>query len=140
MTGLARKKLADVVTPGFCLRGAPPLGERFRVLEDGGGNDSIRAAVLLGASLFNRALAAVRPGTKETEVAAELEYAARLAGAQEMSFPTIVAAGPRSALPHGRASAEPIPAEGFVVCDFGVILAGYCSDMTRSVYDAYHTQ
>ena len=140
MTVLARKQLADVVTPVFRLREAPPLVERLRMLKDGEEIDSIRAAVLLGASLFNRALAAVRPGTKETEVAAELEYAARLAGAQEMSFPTIVAAGPRSALPHGRASAEPIPAEGFVVCDFGVILAGYCSDMTRTVYVGHHTQ
>ncbi len=63
-----------------------------------------------------------------------MEYAARQAGAQEMSFPTIIGAGKRSALPHGRASAARIPARGFVVCDFGVILAGYCSDMTRTVH------
>src|SRR4030088_578875 len=63
-----------------------------------------------------------------------MEYAARGAGAEEMSFPTIIAAGARSALPHGRASEQTIPAGGFVVCDFGVILAGYCSDMTRTVY------
>jgi Xaa-Pro aminopeptidase len=50
-----------------------------------------------------------------------------------MSFDTIVAAGPRSALPHGRASATALPSHGFVVLDFGVILAGYCSDMTRTV-------
>jgi Xaa-Pro aminopeptidase len=51
-----------------------------------------------------------------------------------MAFPTIVAGGLRSALPHGRASAAAIPASGFVVCDFGVILAGYCSDMTRTLH------
>jgi len=51
-----------------------------------------------------------------------------------MSFPTIIASGARSALPHGRASQAEIPAKGFVVCDFGVILTGYCSDMTRTVY------
>jgi len=51
-----------------------------------------------------------------------------------MAFPTIVASGERSALPHGRASAALIPASGFVVCDFGVILAGYCSDMTRTLH------
>jgi len=45
-----------------------------------------------------------------------------------------VAAGSRSALPHGRASAAPIPADGFVILDYGVILAGYCSDMTRTVH------
>jgi Xaa-Pro aminopeptidase len=63
-----------------------------------------------------------------------MEYAARKAGAPEMSFATIIASGERSALPHGRASEAAIPAQGFVVCDFGVILAGYCSDMTRTVY------
>jgi Xaa-Pro aminopeptidase len=51
-----------------------------------------------------------------------------------MSFETIVASGPRSALPHGRASEAKIPSRGFVVCDWGVILAGYCSDRTRTVY------
>lgn len=51
-----------------------------------------------------------------------------------MAFPTIIAGGARSALPHGRASAAKLPARGFVVCDFGVILAGYCSDMTRTVH------
>jgi Xaa-Pro aminopeptidase len=51
-----------------------------------------------------------------------------------MSFPTIIASGARSALPHGRASEQAIAANGFVVCDFGVILAGYCSDQTRTVW------
>ncbi len=63
-----------------------------------------------------------------------MEYEARRAGAEGMSFPTILASGPRSAIVHGRASAAPIPARGFVVCDFGVILAGYCSDRTRTIH------
>ena len=71
---------------------------------------------------------------KEVEVAAEMEYAARRSGAEEMSFPTIIASGARSALPHGRASEQSIPTGGFVVCDFGVILSGYCSDQTRTVW------
>jgi len=76
----------------------------------------------------------LRPGVKEAEVAAEMEYAARRAGAEAMSFPTIIASGARSALPHGRASNQPIKPGGFVVCDFGVILAGYCSDQTRTIW------
>jgi Xaa-Pro aminopeptidase len=51
-----------------------------------------------------------------------------------MSFPTILASGTRSAIVHGRASGARIPRRGFVVCDFGVILAGYCSDRTRTVH------
>jgi Xaa-Pro aminopeptidase len=70
----------------------------------------------------------------EAEVAAQLEYQARKRGAEGMSFPTIVASGRRSALPHGVASREGVPARGFVILDFGVILAGYCSDMTRTVH------
>jgi len=51
-----------------------------------------------------------------------------------MSFETIVAGGERSALPHGRATLAKIPRRGFVVLDFGVVLDGYCSDMTRTVH------
>jgi len=70
----------------------------------------------------------------EDTVAAELEYRARLQGAEAMSFPTIVASGQRSALPHGKASAAKLPKRGFVTLDFGVVLDGYCSDMTRTVH------
>ena len=90
--------------------------------------------MLLAASLFQTALNAIRPGIPESFVAGELELQARRAGAEGMSFDTIVAAGPRSALPHGRASAQAIPGLGFIILDYGVILAGYCSDMTRTVH------
>jgi Xaa-Pro aminopeptidase len=94
----------------------------------------IRRAVEVGAGLFRTALKKIRPGVKEIEVAAAMEYQARRAGAEGMSFPTIIAAGRRSAVVHGHASNAAIPARGFVVCDFGVILAGYCSDRTRTVH------
>jgi Xaa-Pro aminopeptidase len=70
----------------------------------------------------------------EIEAAAELEHRARLLGAEGMSFETIVASGKRSALPHGRATANPLPRRGFVTLDFGIIHKGYCSDMTRTVF------
>jgi Xaa-Pro aminopeptidase len=91
-------------------------------------------AALMGCKLFEGILGFIRPGLKEFEVAAELEYQARLLGAEGMSFETIVASGPRSALPHGRATAAKLPRSGFVTLDFGVILKGYCSDMTRTVH------
>ena len=87
-----------------------------------------------GASLFDVALQTIRPGIPEVEVAAAMEFEARRRGADAMSFETIIASGARSALPHGRASEQPVPRNGFVVCDFGVILASYCSDRTRTVY------
>jgi len=121
--------------PGYVRpRPMPPIVELLRTVKDPEEVEKIRAAVLLGSSLFDQLVEVIRPGVLELEVAAELEYAASKAGAEGMSFPTIIAAGERSALPHGRASTQPIPASGFVVCDFGVILGGYCSDMTRTLY------
>jgi len=129
-----KKRLTQMRPAGVRLKDAPPVVERARMVKDGDELQRIRAAVALGAKLFDRALAVVRPGVKETEVAAEMELAARRGGAEEMSFPTIIASGARSALPHGRASDQPIAKGGFVVCDFGVILSGYCSDQTRTVW------
>jgi Xaa-Pro aminopeptidase len=108
--------------------------EGLRMIKDADEISRIRKAVNLGASLFPVALRSMRPGISESQVAAEMEYEARRRGGEGMSFDTIVAGGPRSALPHGRASREPLPQRGFVVVDFGVILTGYCSDMTRTVH------
>jgi len=113
---------------------APAIVEQMRMIKDPREVAKIRAACRLGTALFDRLLEVVRPGVPETEVAGELEFAARRLGAQQMAFSTIVASGPRSALPHGRASQSALPSKGFVVCDFGVILAGYCSDMTRTLH------
>jgi Xaa-Pro aminopeptidase len=129
-----RKRLNDLLPSRLRLKNAPALIERARMVKDEDELALIRNAVNLGAKLFDRALEVIRPGVKESDVAAEMEYAARRAGAEEMSFPTIIASGERSALPHGRASEKPIKAGGFVVCDFGVILGGYCSDQTRTVW------
>jgi Xaa-Pro aminopeptidase len=107
--------------------------ERQRMIKDAVEIALLRQAVHLGSTLFSPLLETICPGVPETTVAAKLEYAARLAGAEGMSFESIIAAGPRSALPHGRASSTPHPRQGLVVLDFGVILAGYCSDMTRTV-------
>ncbi len=134
LTVAERKRVADLLPRGLRLKNAPSLVEQARMVKDPNELERIRAAVKLGATLFDRALQVLRPGVKEADVAAEMEYAARRAGAEEMSFPTIIASGPRSALPHGRASSQAIAPGGFVVCDFGVILAGYCSDQTRTVW------
>jgi len=107
---------------------------RQRMIKDAEELRAITGAVKLGAAVYQQVLQILRPGAREFEVAGELEYAARRAGVDGMSFETIVAAGKRSALPHGRASRQPIPRRGFVVVDSGVILRGYCSDMTRTVH------
>jgi Xaa-Pro aminopeptidase len=134
MTVAEQSVLATALPRSRKLVHAPPIIEEMRQVKDSAEIARIRAACELGVKLFDRVLAVLRPGLSEAEVAADLEFAARKKGAEQMAFPTIVAGGKRSALPHGRASTAPIPARGFVVCDFGVILAGYCSDMTRTVH------
>jgi Xaa-Pro aminopeptidase len=108
--------------------------EQLRTIKEAEEIQLLRKAVKLGSELLPAAIKALKPGAAETSVAAQIEYAARRRGASGMSFETIVAAGKRSALPHGVASSAPIPRKGFVVMDFGVILAHYCSDMTRTVH------
>lgn len=134
MTVAARALLAKALGRGSKIVSISPLIEEMRMVKDGEEIGNIRSACRLGVELFRGALGAIRPGISESEVAGELEFRARRAGVEQMAFPTIVAAGARSALPHGRASRALIPRRGFVVCDFGVILAGYCSDMTRTVH------
>jgi Xaa-Pro aminopeptidase len=134
LTVAGRASLRRALGPKSLLRETTGMVETQRQVKDASEMTVIRQAVNLGASLLETALQVIRPGVAEAAVAAELEYAARLAGAEGMSFETIVAAGPRSALPHGRASAALIPTRGFVILDFGVILHGYCSDMTRTVH------
>lgn len=133
LTVAARTLLMRTLSTRVRLRHAAAAVERLRVVKDQEELARLRAAARLGASLFEVALRQVRPGATEVALAAEMEYAARRAGAEAMSFPTIVAAGPRSALPHAHPSANKVPRRGFVLFDFGVILAGYCSDMTRTV-------
>ena len=110
------------------------LVAKLREVKDEVEVDALRAAAALGGRLFDGVLEHVVAGATEMEVAMALEYMARLEGAERMSFETIVAGGERSALPHGRATTAKLPRRGFAVVDFGVVLEGYCSDMTRTVH------
>lgn len=133
LTVAAEARLRATLPKRLRLRAVSGMVERQRMVKDAAEIERLRRAVKLGSSLFLPAVRTIRPGVPESVVAAKLEYAARRAGAEAMAFTTIVAGGVRSALPHGHASPAPLPSQGFVVLDFGVILRGYCSDMTRTV-------
>jgi Xaa-Pro aminopeptidase len=111
-----------------------PVPSNLRLVKDEDELRLMEKAALTGCVLFEQLLPHIQSGVTETSVAAQLEFAARNAGAEAMSFETIVASGPRSALPHGHATAAALPRNGFVTLDFGIILDGYCSDMTRTVF------
>ncbi len=118
-----------------------PVVASLREIKDADEIAILRRAALLGCRLFDQLLGTIQSGMSEAAVAATLEHAARLAGAERMSFETIVASGERSALPHGRASLAKLPRRGFVTLDFGVVLDGYSSDMTRTIHlGKPHTQ
>jgi len=111
-----------------------PFVELLRMVKDEDELALMAEAALVGCRLFEGVLELLRPGIAEMDVAAELEHEARRLGAEGMSFETIVASGARSAMPHGRATGALLPRRGFVTLDFGIILKGYCSDMTRTVF------
>jgi Xaa-Pro aminopeptidase len=113
---------------------AEPLVIQLRMVKDEDELAIMAEAALTGCRLFEHILGFIRPGLREIDVAAELEYKARQLGAEGMSFETIVASGERSALPHGRATTALLPRKGFLTLDFGIIHKGYASDMTRTVY------
>ncbi len=79
-----KKRLAEVLPSGVRVKATTSVVERDRMVKDGDELDRIRAAVALGAKLFDRALEVLRPGVKETDVAGEMEFAARRGGAEEM--------------------------------------------------------
>ena len=113
---------------------AEPLLSRQREIKDASELALLRAAADLGCTLFDQLLPEIKPALTERELALDLEVRARRLGAEKMSFETIVAGAGRSALPHARPSAAKLPRRGFVTLDFGVVLNGYCSDMTRTVH------
>ena len=120
------KGIEWVPTSGIVSR----LRQRKDTLEIG----EIRRAVDIAARAFDELLGILKPGMSEREAAAQLEFFMRKFGADAVAFDTIVASGPRGALPHGRASDKLIEAGELVTFDFGAQINGYNSDITRTVF------
>jgi Xaa-Pro aminopeptidase len=107
--------------------------ERLRVAKDPGEVAAIRAAAGIACEAFRRTLDAIRPGVTELEIAGALESALRRLGSESHPFATIVASGPRSALPHARTSGRAVATGEWLLLDFGASVEGYCADITRTV-------
>ncbi len=109
----------------------------LRSVKDEGEVAVIRLAVRAAQEGFKALVAQGKRGwvgRTERQIAAELEYRMRLAGADEASFETIVAVGPHSSLPHYRPGGARVQKDSFVLVDWGARVAGYCSDLTRVVF------
>ncbi|MBH0774916.1 M24 family metallopeptidase [Nocardia bovistercoris] len=122
-----RTGLDFVATPG--------LVEQLRTVKDAYEIERLRLACAAGdaglAALLERG--ALRPGRTERQVARDLEWAMFEHGAEAISFETIVAAGANSAVPHHRPTDAVLVAGDFVKLDFGAVVGGYHSDMTRTL-------
>ena len=121
-----KKELADVEFKSVEL-------DTLRQVKDATEIENIRKACKIADDAFVKILEVIKPGVREIDIAAELEYFMRKLGAEKPAFTTIVASGWRGSLPHGTATDKKICAGELVTMDFGAIYNGYCSDITRTI-------
>jgi Xaa-Pro aminopeptidase len=93
---------------------------------------AIGEAARLASEVLDEVAGTVRAGQKELEIAGRLEESLRRHGSEGHPFPTIVASGPRSALPHAGTTDRPVESGDLLLLDFGAQVDGYCSDITRT--------
>ncbi|HZK25845.1 MAG TPA: aminopeptidase P family protein [Oscillospiraceae bacterium] len=124
VTGLAAIAVEAAASPVTPIR-VVKTAEEIKAME--------KAQKLTDAA-FSQILEQIKPGVRERELALELEFMMRRGGASGLSFTMIVGSGSRSALPHGVASEKILAVGDAVVLDYGCIVDGYCSDMTRTVF------
>ena len=129
----AKRRYAEDWFPGRDLIATSGLVEELRLVKD----DAELVRMAAAAAVADAALAEVRhrllEGPTEAEFGLELDTAMRRLGASSPSFETIVASGPNGALPHARPTDRRIGDGDIVVLDFGAVVDGYCSDMTRTL-------
>jgi Xaa-Pro aminopeptidase len=128
----AEKMAGTLEKVGTRLAPLKGLVEGMRLIKDEEEIACIRRSVQLNEQVFATVYPAIHPGRTEIDVALSIESAMRLNGAEGASFSSIIASGERSALPHAVPSAMEIEENRPLTVDMGLILEGYCSDMTRT--------
>ncbi|HBT38925.1 MAG: Peptidase M24 [Thermotoga sp. 50_1627] len=108
--------------------------EQMRMIKEPQEIEFIKKAIQISEEALVKVLPLVKEGVAEKDIAAELEYQMKLLGADGIAFETIVITGPRTALPHGRASERRLRMNEPVLFDFGAKFRGYCADITRTFY------
>jgi Xaa-Pro aminopeptidase len=108
--------------------------EELRTVKSAAEIERIRRSVETNSRAFDQGVARVKPGLKESDLAAELEYRMRRLGAEKPSFETIVAGGARSAWPHAQPTASRLKPGDLTIIDMGAMQDGYASDMTRMLF------
>jgi Xaa-Pro aminopeptidase len=119
--------------PGVKIVVTENLVERLRIVKDKHEIAATRLACQQARRAYDVVRAVIKPEMTELEVAAELEYQARRFGAKSLSFPAIVAVGPRAALPHATPTARRLGESDFTLVDWGTNSGLYMSDLTRII-------
>lgn len=107
--------------------------EGLRIIKDKEELQCIKEAAQIADKAFDHMLKFIKAGMTEREIGLELEFTMKKLGAKDLSFPSIVASGERSCLPHGQATDKIVKEGDFLTLDFGCVYKEYCSDMTRTV-------
>jgi len=107
--------------------------EELRVIKDHDEISIMRKAALIADNAFDHIVKYIKPGMTEVEIGLELEMFMKKSGASGLSFPSIVASGLRSSLPHGEATDKRVLEGEFLTLDYGCVYKSYCSDMTRTL-------
>jgi Xaa-Pro aminopeptidase len=124
-------KLQEQLPLGASLIPAGKVIEERRMIKSEAEIATIRESVRINSEAYDRALKRIRPGVRELDIAAEIEFQMKMLGAEKPSFDTIVAAGVRTALPHAHPGEYRLRANELLLIDMGASLHGYASDMTR---------
>ncbi len=119
--------------PGVELIPSRGLIEVARAIKEEEEIATIRRAAAITSAAVGEALAGIRPGLTERALAAAVEAGMRARGADGTAFPTLVAGGPRSALPHPRPGDRPFTLGDWILVDAGALVDGYRADMSRSL-------
>jgi Xaa-Pro aminopeptidase len=125
-------RLGELVGDGVELVPAGGVVEELRAVKEEGELRAIREAADLADDMYEYLCSRGLVGRTEREVALDLEREMRERGAEDPSFPSIVASGPHGALPHADPRPERIAANTLVIVDMGCRVNGYCSDCTRT--------
>lgn len=112
---------------------ATDMVEKFRVIKTETEVQTLKKALHLAESAFSNVLSNIRPGMTELELAWMLEKKIRETDGASLSFPSIIASGPNSALPHAIPGNRKVQGNEPLLFDWGVKLNGYCSDISRTL-------
>jgi Xaa-Pro aminopeptidase len=124
----------DAFSPPVHLRPLDGMVEDMREVKDEEEIDALERSAKLICYVLDEVIDTLDPGLTEREVAWRIESLARESGADGLAFPSIVASGPNSALPHAVPTDRRLGQGEPIIFDVGVQLDGYCSDMTRTVF------